>query len=176
MKKIIYTGLILAGTFINAQVIFGGDTGSASDVTSVLVDFATTESKGIVLPYVSAIPTTPTQGTIILDTSDATAARVKYYNGEWKDLSGQDADVSTEVALQTNETEASDAKVVMGATDSSVDGILVLESTTKAMVLPQVEDVQEIVNPAPGMMVYVNKTGAKRLAVFNGSKWSYWKP
>ena len=44
------------------------------------------------------------------------------------------------------------------------------------MVLPIVNSIDNIVNPSPGMMVYVNKAGAKRLAVFNGSKWSFWKP
>jgi hypothetical protein len=44
------------------------------------------------------------------------------------------------------------------------------------MVLPTVQDVQNIPSPSAGMMVYINKEGAKRLAVFNGSKWSYWKP
>jgi hypothetical protein len=53
---------------------------------------------------------------------------------------------------------------------------LVLESPNKAMVLPMVLDTNNIPDPAPGMMVYVNKTGAKRLAVFNGNKWTYWKP
>lgn len=56
------------------------------------------------------------------------------------------------------------------------DGVLVLESKTKAMVLPTVDDVNSIPSPSPGMMVFVNKTGAKRLAVFNGTVWSFWKP
>ena len=48
--------------------------------------------------------------------------------------------------------------------------------TTKAMVLPQVNKVSDIPGHSAGRMTYVNKSGAKRLAVFNGSKCSYWKP
>ena len=57
-----------------------------------------------------------------------------------------------------------------------VHRFFVLASNTKAMVLPTVADVQNIPSPSPGMMVYINKAGAKRLAVYNGSKWSFWKP
>ena len=58
----------------------------------------------------------------------------------------------------------------------TADGVLVLESATQAMLLPIVSDVNNIPNPSPGMMVFVNKAGAKRLAVYNGAKWSFWKP
>lgn len=74
-------------------------------------------------------------------------------------------------------TEDSNARSIIGANFTTVnDGVLVLESSTKALVLPVVSDVNNIPSPSPGMMVFVNKTGTKRLAVFNGSKWSFWKP
>ncbi|MGS0749093.1 hypothetical protein [Halpernia sp. GG3] len=50
-----------------------------------------------------------------------------------------------------------------------------LESSNLAMVLPTVSDVANIPSPSPGMMVYVNKSGSKRLAVYNGKKWSFWQ-
>ena len=54
----------------------------------------------------------------------------------------------------------------------------VLESNTKEFVITRMVTTQitSIVFPQKGMMVYINKAGAKRLAVFNGSKWSFWKP
>lgn len=137
------------------------------------------------MPYVINKSLTPTEGTIILDASTPTTARIKYYNGVtsvtapdgWQDLSGQDADVTSALADQpTSAVEAAESKVIIGAETSTADGVLVLESNAKAMVLPTVSDVNNIPSPSPGMMVYVNKTGAKRLAVFNGSKWSFWKP
>lgn len=179
MKKIISIIVIGIAVFSNAQVIIGNAVGTAAVKTSVLLDFAPDENKGIILPYVRILPAAPIEGTLILDASNATKARIKYYNGTWVDLSGQDADITT--ALTTQPTvaqmpEGPGEKIIIGSASSPANGILVLESTTKAMVLPTVQDVQNIPSPSAGMMVYVKKEGAKRLAVFNGSKWSFWKP
>ena len=177
MKKIIATIFLGSMAFANAQVIIGDAVGTAPVKTSVLLEFALGQNKGLILPYVRTMPATPTEGTILLDASTATTARVKYYNGTWQDLSGQDANITTVLSTQpAGITEATTSKAIIGAATSAADGVLVLESTTKAMVLPIVEDVQNIPSPSPGMMVYINKTGAKRLAVYNGSKWSFWKP
>ncbi len=179
MKKIISGIFIGIAALSNAQIIVGDAVGTATVKTSVLLDFAPNQNKGIILPYVRTLPTTPAEGTLILDATDATKARVKYYNGAWIDLSGQDANITTALATQPTVaqiTEGAGEKVIIGAASSTANGLLVLESTTKSMVLPIVQDVQNIPSPAAGMMVYVNKAGAKRLAIYNGSKWSYWKP
>jgi Iap family predicted aminopeptidase len=179
MKTILSTLLIGMTLFSNAQVIIGDAVGTASVKTSVLLDFAPNQNKGIILPYVRTLPTTPTEGTMVFDATDATKARVKFYNGAWIDLSGQDADVTNVLATQPTVAQVPEGdgeKVIIGAASSNANGVLVLESTTKSMVLPTVEDVQNIPNPSPGMMVYINKADAKRLAIFNGSKWSFWKP
>lgn len=179
MKKTIialFTGIT---TLSYAQIIVGDAVGTTSVKTSVLLDFAPNQNKGLILPYVRTLPTAPTEGTLVLDASDATKARIKYYNGTWIDLSGQDANITNTLATQPTTAQVAETageKVILGAQSSTANGVLVLESTTKSMVLPIVQDVQNIPSPAPGMMVYVNKAGAKRLAVFNGSKWSYWKP
>ena len=118
------------------------------------------------------------EGTIILDAHDPNKSYVKYYNGNttagtngWTDLSNTNrADVNTALAKQpiaTQVTENAEAKAIIGANTSSAD---------KAMVLPMVNSTDDIPNPAPGMLVYLNKAGAKRLAVFNGAKWTYWAP
>lgn len=185
MKSITKITLIAAAILsggASAQVIIGNAVGTApaGQKTSVLLEFANTNNKGIILPYVRTKATTPTEGSIILDASTATDARVKYYNGSWVDLSGQGADISSVLTSQPTEaqvTEPTQAKTIIGAATTAVnDGVLVLESATKAMVLPQVDDVNNIPSPSPGMMVFVNKEGSERLAVFNGSKWSFWKP
>ena len=184
MKKIVATILLAMMFTANAQVIIGNATGTAAVKTSVLLEFAL-ENKGLILPYVRTIPTGTklSEGTLLLDASDPTKARVKYYNGTWQDLSGQDANLNSPLVLAnfaieqpSTLSEIEGSKAIIGSTTTTADGVLVLESTTKAMVLPTVADVQNIPSPSPGMMVYVNKTGAKRLAVFNGSKWSFWKP
>lgn len=180
MKKIIISTLLISASFsqIHAQVIIGDATGTATDKTSVLLEFANTNDKGIILPYVRSKSGITEEGTIILDATDATKARIKYYNGSWVDLSGQDANISTALADQPTTTQVSEgtsSKAIIGSQTSNADGVLVLESKTKAMVLPIVTDVNNIPSPSPGMMVYV-KGANKRLAVFNGSKWSFWKP
>ena len=77
---------------------------------------------------------------------------------------------------QPNITETTAVGTIIGADSTSVNGVLILESATKAMVLPHVNSTDEIINPAPGMITYINKAGAQRLAVFNGAKWTFWMP
>ena len=189
--KNIFTIILLASiTGFSAQVIVGDAVGTVAPANkgSVLLEFAL-GNKGIIVPYVRTLPATlptRTEGTILLDASNPTKARMKFYNANtnplsngWFDLSGQDGNVTSALADQPTVVQAPEiatSKAIIGSTSSAADGVLVLESTTKAMVLPQVMDVQLIPSPSPGMMVYVNKTGAKRLAVFNGAKWSFWKP
>lgn len=181
--KIIYIIALLCISFTNAQVIIGDAVGTAVNKTSVLLEFAANQNKGIIVPYVRTIPsgTTLQGGTIVLDASTpGTNARMKYYNGSaWIDLSGQDANLTTVLSAQPSIVSAPElpiSKTIIGDSVTAADGVLVLESTTKAMVLPTVLDVQNIPSPSPGMMVYVNQPGSKRLAVYNGSKWSFWKP
>ena len=200
--KNIFTIILLAGiTSINAQVIIGDAVGTvpAANKSSVLLEFAAGQNKGIIVPYVRVIPTTATartEGTILLDASDPTKARMKFYNGNtlpltngWVDLSGQDgnltgvglADILAYQPTVADAPETNVSRAIIGVVPNPLpagfpEGVLVLNSTTKTMVLPQVEDVQLIPSPSPGMMVYINKAGAKRLAVYNGTKWSYWKP
>jgi len=97
----------------------------------------------------------------------------------WVDLSaGNEANISSLMNIQPLSaavTEDLASKAIIGANTSSANGVLVLESTTKVMVLPQVANTNDIKDPAPGMMVYLNGTN-KRLAIYNGSKWTYWAP
>ena len=182
MKHIFSIFLITIYSSAFSQVVIGGDTGTAVSKTSVLLDFAVGQNKGIILPYVTVTPSGAAlvEGTIVLDASDPAKAKVKYYNGSptWVDLSnGNEADITSALTIQSPElVEDSAAKAIIGAKVSAADGVLVLESATKAMILPMVESTDDVPNPAPGMMVYINKTGAKRLAVFNGDGWTYWKP
>lgn len=116
----------------------------------------------------------PVNATFILD---ATVKKVKVFTaGSWKDLSeGAGNENSVEMTLQSAFTENTDAKVVIGDPETAPNGILVLESATKALVMPKVEDPHlNIAAPAPGMMVY--DPVKNLLCVYNGTQWSYWKP
>lgn len=189
MKNILSIIAIAFSGFASSQVIVGDAIGTApvGQKTSVLLEFAAGQNKGIILPYVRVVPSGSglAEGTIIVDASDITKAKVKYYNGVtaggnngWVDLSlGHEADLTAAMALQpATVSESAAAKAIIGARTTAADGVLVLESATKAMILPTVSDTASIPDPAPGMMVYINKAGAKRLAVYNGGGWTYWKP
>lgn len=186
----IITFLIFNSTF--SQVIIGNNVGTvpAGQKSSVLLEFAAGENKGIILPYLRTVPsgTGLAEGTIILDASNPANSKIKYYNGlislqstdGWVDLSsGKSANISNYMTIQPSSASVAEdpaGKVIIGASNTSADGVLVLESDSKAMVLPMVENTDEVPDPAPGMMLYINKAGAKRLAVFNGEGWTYWKP
>lgn len=175
MKKLtILLSVFLFGNW-NAQVIFGDAVGTATDKTSVLMEFSNAGNRGMILPYVTSKAGIVTPGSMILDATTPTAAKVEYYNGStWVDLSVQNANVSSFLAAQPVSRENANAKTVIGSSTSSADGILVLESANKAMVLPIVSSHQSIVNPAPGMMALINNGGNKILAVYNGNQWAFW--
>jgi len=192
MKNLFLAISLAFYNFSFSQVIFGNTTGTvpAGQKNSVLLEFATGQNKGIILPYVRTVPSGSglVEGTLILDATDATKAKIKYYNGVtsaespdgWMDLSnGNTADITTAMGIQPTSavvTEESAAKVIIGTDTTSAEGVLVLESDTKAMVLPMVNSTDDVPDPAPGMLVYINKSGAKRLALFNGGGWTFWKP
>ncbi len=182
MKKIITTLALVLVSITYGQVIIGDEVGTATDKTSVLLEFANDGDKGLILPYVKVLPSSPTPGTILLDASIPATARVKYFKGgvnQWVDLTGRDHNMSSALSAQPDGIVETTSKAIIGATSSAADGVLVLESTTKAMVLPHVPSTDAVLNPSPGMMVYVKGVSPdfnKRLAVFNGSTWSYWKP
>lgn len=86
MKKIIISGFMLISSLTYSQIILGDEVGTAVDKTSVLLEFAKNQNRGIILPYVRVLPTGSalTEGTILLDATDATQASVRFFNGtEW---------------------------------------------------------------------------------------------
>lgn len=180
MKKYIFSLLVFVTNCAIAQVIIGDEVGTATDRTSVLLDFAANKGKGIILPYVKTLPSgTGLQGgTFVINATDETQVKVQFYNGSsWIDLSsGFTANIASVMSDQPVAADNPNAKVIIGSPTSSADGILVLESSTKAMILPMVNGISEIPEPAPGMMVYIKAPGAKRLAVYNGGGWTYWAP
>ena len=177
MKNIIISMFTLFTTCAFAQVAIGKASVSSP---SVSLEFGT-GNKGILLPWVTGVSTVTgaVNGTLVYNTTDK-KVYVKYASG-WKDLSvdatGTTVDPITSVdglTLQNSLNDLNTAKVSIG-TPTSTPGILVLEDTNKAMVLPKVASPHlKIVNPSPGMIVY--DTTKKQLAVFNGTVWSFWKP
>ena len=133
-----------------------------------LLDFGSGTTKGIILPAIATLPATPANGTFLLDKNDQ---KVKVFeNDVWVELSDE-GNVTTVVPYSG---QAMGTQTVIGAHSTTVDGVLVLESSDKALILPKVASPHENVpSPYPGMMCY--DTDAKALAVFDGANWSYWK-
>lgn len=183
LKKYIALSAILISLNGFAQVYVGGKISSTS--TAVSLEFEN-GNRGIIVPWVDDAATvdntantilgTPSGAgavtrTIIYDTADR-SMKVKTNTG-WKDLSVDETGV-VDTSLQSGLSDRPNAKTSVG-TPGNTPGILVLEATDKAMVLPKVASPHEnIVHPAPGMMVY--DTTTKQLAVFNGTVWTFWKP
>lgn len=191
MKKIITTIAVFASLAIYSQVRIGESSATGMSSTSVLLEFGDTKDKGIILPYVETVPTGANDakgGTLIFDVSANSQykVRVKNENAGWTDLSnvsGYSAAIETKVkSIQTAalaDVTVPNAKAIIGSSTSTTEGVLVLESANKAMVLPIVEDYTKILNPSPGTMAFVkHPTDATkhRLIVFNGLTWSFWKP
>lgn len=195
MKNIILTVTILFSAFAQAQVAIGKSSISLIPSTTtpnpaISLEFgntyttspvSNTDPRGLVLPWVTSKGdvTGAVDGTLVYDTSDK-KVYVKYATG-WKDLSvdatGTTVDPIMSVdglTLQNSLSDQPNAKVSIG-TPTSTPGILVLEDSNKAMVLPKVASPHlSIINPAPGMMVY--DTVKNQLTVFNGKVWTFWKP
>lgn len=175
MKKIILTGIIISTSiYSQAQIAIGkNDTSSPS----VSLEFAETENRGLLLPWVNNETALKNAelGTLVFDAEDK-KVKVKYDTG-WEDLSIKNGTTTFDgidaLDSQNYLEESAEAKVSIG-NPTNAEGILVLEDIDKAMILPKVESPHEnIMNPTPGLMVYDPNT--KEFAVFNGEVWTYWK-
>lgn len=175
MKKIVYTAaLVIMANFANAQVAIGKEIVVGN---STILDFnSINNTNGIILPAVDnvsnalAATTTNNNGTFLFDKSDS---KVKMYEaGSWIDMTGVGS--STKLVVNTSNDSSTQQGVIMGADTSNAKGVLVLESATKAMILPKIANPHlNVKSPYPGMMCY--DTTSRTIAVFDGALWNYWK-
>lgn len=168
IKSIFTIFAIFAGLAANAQAVIG----KVPPEGSGIIDFNAGGKSGIVLPWVTTYPTGAalTGGVMVYD---ALKNKVVYYNGTvWVDLSIHAGVV--DLAMQTGVPEAATKGTVVGAANSSVDGVLVLESSDKALILPKVASPQlNIVKPMAGTICY--DTVKRMVCIYNGSEWTFWK-
>ncbi len=169
MKQIIYSIVFCSlATFVSGQVAIGKEN---IDGNSALLDFASGTTKGIILPAVDAAPVTlsvQNNGTLLFDKTDK---KVKMWeNGSYVELS--DEGDSSEIV--TNTSSEIGEGVIIGTETSNAVGVLILESTDKALILPRVINPHlNIKSPYPGTICY--DIASKTLAVFDGSAWHFWK-
>lgn len=161
---------------MQAQIAIGKNNVSSP---SVSLEFGN-ENRGLLLPWVTNLTSmgNVANGTMVFDGSD-NRIKVKYNSG-WRSLSGNGTTINPRSTvdgkiIQNALTEKSEAKVSIGQPSvPEVSGILVLEESNKAMVLPKVAAPHlNILNPTPGLMVF--DPIKRQLAVFNGQEWSYWQ-
>lgn len=140
--------------------------GKESIEGSGMLDFAPNLKRGIVLPWTNIV-SNPTGGTI---TYDRNSKLVTYFNGNsWVNMT--DGGLAS---LAVNTDPDIGGGVIIGADSSVAKGVLVLESTSRSLILPKVDNVAtDIFNPAPGTICYDLATNS--LAVFNGTVWAFWK-
>lgn len=167
MKNLVYIILVLGG-FSQAQIAIGK---TAVVGSNTLLDFdqSPTNSKGIILPAVTnTTDVTLTNGTFVFDIDTKKVRMVE--NNVWKDLS--DTGNTSRIISDTSSDIGNG--VIIGAETSAVTGILVLEATDKAMILPKISNPHLTVkSPYAGMMCY--DTVSKTVAIFDGNNWNYWK-
>jgi hypothetical protein len=141
---------------------------------AAILDFAPNTTNGIILPVVRTLPTGAgaSDGTILINGVNLAAAKAQArVNGAWIDISD---DIRNLSSLSLNTTAEQGTIAIMGAGTSSASGVLVLEATDKALVLPKVANAEsEIKSPVVGTMVY--DLYSKSLAIFDGAKWNFWK-
>lgn len=180
MKNKIYTRWFFVLVFLGigmmsgmAQTSIGKKTAEGTDV---LLDFKEGEARGIILPWITkeSDVATPVGGTLVFDANDK---KVKYYKAgtgaTWVDLSINPGEVDLSIQQAVGEN-AEVTPTVIGKRTSTASGVLVLESTTKAMVLPKMESPHlNILSPEAGTMAFDTKS--KMLCIFNGTEWSFWK-
>lgn len=139
--------------------------------TSTLLDFES-DFKGIILPSVSLddVPALGAEnnGTFLYDLDTETVQM--FENETWIPLT----DPGDASAITINNSTETGNGAIIGAETTSALGVLILESSDQAMILPKIPNPHLTVkSPYPGMMCY--DTVGKALAVFDGSVWNYWK-
>lgn len=177
MKKYILLSILFITNLVSAQLLVGSDQNLIESNESILINFERNANRGLVLPTVSKLPTEVSNGTLLLDGVDGSNGKIKLYkNNSWVELTKNGADVNSIKLNQRLSSEFNDSKVIIGAEQTSKKGVLVLESKSKAMVLPIVSNTDEIVKPSPGMIVFVVNSSIEKsvFAAFDGELWTYW--
>lgn len=165
IKRLLITLIILLNfsTICLSQVVIGKDTTG----TSVLLDFAENTTNGLILPHVQDVTTMKnvTEGTLVFDKA---TKKVQYYDGAiWVAIS--EGEGAFPLTVQENEI-GGDQGVIIGSEESNAKGVLILESSDKAMVLPKIYDpAKNVPSPYPGMICY--DTRGKHVYIFNGLRW-----
>ncbi|WP_128414265.1 hypothetical protein [Chryseobacterium sp. Leaf394] len=165
--------LILSADTLSAQIGIG-----TTNITnsSVFLEFSN-EAKGIIVPQVTS-SNGASGGTFVFDFTDK-IVKVKEdknqgVNGNWTNLTNNSIPGVSHTFSNAGGDVSANNGVIIGSDSSTRIGALVLESTTKALVLPKVSNPHTALTGAiAGTIVF--DTVSSTLAVYDGVNWSYWK-
>lgn len=146
-------------------------TGSILEFNDKVSDATNGVNNGIILPTLDTPNAAISQGAIWVD---ASTNKVVLNNGGASLVELTNA--STTNLSSSSSTESGDGVVISDGTitpQTTDPAILKLDSNSKAMILPRVNNVvSDITNPVAGMMAY--DISSKSLAVYNGDTWHFW--
>lgn len=165
MKKVILILNFVVSITAVAQVAIGKDTVDGSGI----LDFASGTEKGIILPIVQTLPSSPTNGTLLMDSNDR---KIKMYeNNAWVELT--DAGDISSVAVNPSAESGAGVEINGNTPYTTASGVLVLNSVNQSLILPKIASPElNVKSPHPGMICY--DTVSKRMAVFQGTGWYFY--
>lgn len=165
MKTTILMIAALTAGILQAQVSIGKPTVDGAGI----LDFASGDNRGIMLPRVTETAGITTPGTLYYD-ADTKKVMCKGHTEE--DLSVKNDGVFVETLGYQALSEEGNG-VVIGDETMAPEGVLVLEDETRALILPKVASPHlNIKNPEAGLICY--DTVSNMLAVFDGKQWAFW--
>ena len=138
-----------------------------------IMDFPESATKGILLPRVENTTETPVAGGALA--FNLTTQQVEVFNPliGWQAMTENS---ETDIIALSNFDELNPANGVIISNEENTEdvpvGVLVFESTNKALILPQLVDVTLMPSPEAGMIAYDIST--QSMDIFNGSVWSFW--
>ncbi|MWB95397.1 hypothetical protein GON26_13590 [Flavobacterium sp. GA093] len=160
--------ILLIGLSLNSQA--QSSIGKIPADGAGILDFKQNTTLGIVLPHLTSTAKVVTPGTLFYDVN---TKKVMYRdNNSIQDLSIKTGNFTASTDY-TNLIVDNSRVTVVGASGSSATGIVILESATKALILPKVASPHlNIVNPEPGTICY--DTVKNLFCVYDGKEWAFW--
>lgn len=186
ITKIRYSILFCSlATMASGQVAIGKTTVNGnSTILDFHYDYEDISQKGLILSSVDQEPvfaitpgvSSPNNGTFVFDR--ATKKVKMFENNQWVEMTDEGDSSQADAHANTSDETTYNQGAIIGASASEAIGVLVLESSDKAMILPYTIDTYSVKSPYPGTMVYdidySDDGNTGRIAIFDGANWNFW--